>query len=44
MDIPVTLQVVDLKLSVYVLKVLSEGNTSQSFDLSLSFHFMSKNG
>ena len=44
MDIPVTLQVGDLKLSVYVLKVLSEGNASQNFDLGLSFHCMSKNG
>ena len=35
MNIPVTIQVVDLKFSVYVLKVLSEGNVSQNFDLGL---------
>ena len=35
MDIPVTIQVVDLKFSVYVLNVLSEGNVSQNFDLGL---------
>ena len=44
MDIPVIIQVVDLELSVYVLKVFPEGNVSQNFDLGLSFHFMSKTG
>ena len=42
-DFSVTVQVIKLNISVYVLKVLLKGSMSQNFDLCLTFHFMSKN-
>ena len=44
MDISLTVQDFNMKLSVYVLEILLEGTLSQIFDLGLSFHSMSKNG
>ena len=44
MDISVTIYLIDLSFSVYILKVLLEGNMSQFFYLGPSFHFMAKNG
>ena len=43
-DISVTMGVMDLKCSVYVPRVLLEGNASHFVNLGLSFDFMSKNG
>ena len=42
-DFSVTVQVIKLNISVYVLKVLLKGSMSQNLDLCLTFHFMSKN-
>ena len=44
MDISVTIYLIDLSFSVYILKVLLEGSVSQFFYLGPSFHFMAKNG
>ena len=44
MDISVTIYIIDLRFSVYILKVLLEGSLSQFFYLGPSFHFMTKNG
>ena len=44
MDISFTIYVIDLRFSVYNLKVLLEGSVSQIFYLGPSFHFMAKNG
>ena len=44
MDISVAIYVIDLKFSVYILKVPLEGRVSQIFDLDPSFHLMAKNG
>ena len=44
MDISVTNYAIDLRYSVYILKVPLEGSMSQIFDLGPSFHFMAKNG
>ena len=44
MDISVTIYLIDLRFSVYILKVLLEGSMSQIFYLGPSFHFMAKNG
>ena len=39
-----TIYLIDLSFSVYILKVLLEGSVSQIFYLGPSFHFMAKNG
>ena len=44
MDISGTVCDIDLRFSVYFLKVPLEGSMSQIFDLGPSFHFMAKNG
>ena len=44
MDISVTICAIDLRFSVYILKVPLEGSMSQIFDLGPSFHFMAKKG
>ena len=44
MDISVTIYLIDLGFSVYILKVLLEGRVSQILYLGPSFHFMAKNG
>ena len=44
MDISLTIYVIDLRYSVYILKVLVEGSVSQIFYLGPSFYFMAKNG
>ena len=44
MDISVTINIAELKFSVWILKVLLEGSLSQIFDLGPSFHFMTKTG
>ena len=44
MDISLTIYVIDLRFSVYNLKVLLEGSVSQIFYLGPSFHFMAKDG
>ena len=44
MDISITIYAIDLRFSVYILKVTLEGSVSQTFDLGPSFHFMAKNG
>ena len=44
MDISVTIYAIDLRFSVYILKVPLEGSVSQILDLGPSFHFMAKNG
>ena len=44
MDISVSINITELKFSVWILKVLLEGSVSQIFDLGSSFHFMTKNG
>ena len=43
MDISVTINIIDLKCSVCILKVLIEGRKSQIYYLGHSFHFMAKN-
>ena len=42
MDISVTIYDIDLRFSVYILKVPLEGSVSQLFYLGPSFHFMAK--
>ena len=44
MNSSLTIYVIDLKFSMCILKVHSEGSVSQILDLGPSFHFMSKNG
>ena len=44
MDISVTTYIINLKLSVHILKVVLEGKVSQISDLGPSFYFMPKNG
>ena len=44
MNISVTIYDIDLRFSVYILKVPLEGRVSQFFYLGPSFHFMAKNG
>ena len=44
MDISVTIYAVNLRFSVYILKILIEGSVSQIFDLGPSLYFMAKNG
>ena len=44
MDISVTIYIIQLTFSVWVLKVLLEGSSSQIYYLGPSFHFMAKNG
>ena len=44
MDISFTINAIDLRFSVYILKVPLEGSMSQFFYLGPSFHFMAKNG
>ena len=44
MDISVNIYIIDLKFSVYILKVPLEGSVSQIFYLGPCFHFMAKNG
>ena len=44
MDISITIHVIDLRFSVYILKVLLEGSVSQIVYLGPSFYFMAKNG
>ena len=44
MDISVIIYITELKFSVYIPKVLLEGNVSQIVVLGPSFHFMTKNG
>ena len=39
-----TIYLIDLSFSVYILKVLLEGSVSHIFYLGPSFHFMAKNG
>ena len=43
MDISVTINITELKFSVWILKVLLEGSVSQIFYLGPSFHFMTRN-
>ena len=43
MDISITIYAIDLRFSVYILKVPLEGIVSQIFYLGPSFYFMAKN-
>ena len=43
MDISVNIYAIDLRFSLYILKVPLEGSVSQFFYLVPSFHFMAKN-
>ena len=44
MDISVTINITELKFSVWILKVRLKGKMSQIFDLGPSFYFMTKKG
>ena len=44
MDISLTIYIIDLRFSVYNLKVRLEGSMSQIFYLGPSLFFMAKNG